>query len=81
MRVCTHIYIYLFLSLSIHPSIHLHMSLSLYRSLSMILPEDTREELRYLSVYNEITMYGTTMNDAGSKCIIFPTHTCTRDAP
>lgn len=39
----------------------------------MILPDDTREELRYLPVYNEITMDGTTMNVVGSKCIIFPT--------
>lgn len=29
----------------------------------MILPEDTREELRYLPVYNEITMDGTTINE------------------
>lgn len=41
----------------------------------MILPDDTREELRYLPVYNKITMDGTTMNDVGSKCIIFPNRT------
>lgn len=73
MCVCTHVYIFLSLSLSIHPSIF--MSLSVYRSLGMILPEDTREELRYLPVYNEITMDGTTIYDVGSKCIIFPTRT------
>lgn len=78
MCVCTHVYIYvstciytciylcmcISISLSlckfIHPSSYV---LSVYGSLGMILPEDTREELRYLPVYNEITMDGTTMNE------------------
>lgn len=65
--LCMYISISLSLCKSIYPSIpssiHLHMSLLVYRSLGMILPEDTREELRYLPVYNEITMDGTTINE------------------